>query len=137
VHAADLIGQLIDPNRPGKCPALFYEFEQIALNEKLGYRTPRELCDSNAKFYWDVVNPYVQDALLYLCVTQEGKEWSANLNGNMHEGEPRISVKKCGEKLIIQWTSPICLLRSFSKSGNLKGVPQFKGRAKSGPAFNH
>jgi hypothetical protein len=83
VRAADLIGQLGDPNRLRKCPALFYEFEEIGLNEKLGYGTPGDLRDSNARFYWDVVNPYVQDALGYLRITQEGKQWIANLHANV------------------------------------------------------
>jgi hypothetical protein len=87
VRSADLIGQLGDPNRLRKCPALFYEFEEIGLNEKLGYKTPGDLRDSNAKFYWDVVSPYVQDALRYLRVTQEGKQWIANLNANVHGTE--------------------------------------------------
>jgi hypothetical protein len=83
VRAADLIGQFGDPNRLRKCPALFYEFEEIGLNEKLGYKTPGDLRDSNAKFYWDTVNPYVEDALPYLRVTQEGKQWIANLYANV------------------------------------------------------
>ena len=83
VRAADLIGQLGDPNRLRKCPALFYEFQEIGLNEALGYRTPGDLRDSNARFYWDVVSPYVQDGLRYLRVTQEGKQWIANLHANV------------------------------------------------------
>ena len=83
VRAADLVGQLGDPNRLRRCPALFSEFQEIGLNEKLGYKTPGDLRDSNAKFYWDVVSPYVQDALRYLRVTQDGKQWIANLHANV------------------------------------------------------
>jgi hypothetical protein len=83
VRAADLIGQLGDPNRLLRCPALFYEFQEIGLNEKLGYKTPGDLRLSNAKFYWDVVSPYIQGALRYLRVTQEGKQWVANLYANL------------------------------------------------------
>jgi len=83
VRAADLIGQLGDPNRLLRCPALFYEFQEIGLNEKLGYKTPGDLRQSNAKFYWDVVSPYIQSALRYLRVTQEGKQWVANLYANV------------------------------------------------------
>jgi hypothetical protein len=83
VRAADFIGQLGDPNRLQKCTALFYEFEEIGLNAKLGYRRPGELRIDNTKFYWDVVNPYVQDALRYLRVTQDGKQWIANLQANV------------------------------------------------------
>lgn len=83
VRAADFIGQLGDPNRLQKCTALFYEFEEIGLNAKLGYRRPGELRIDNTKFYWDVVSPYVQDALRYLRVTQDGKQWIANLQANV------------------------------------------------------
>jgi hypothetical protein len=82
-RAADLIGQLGDPNRLLRCPALFYEFQEIGLNEKLGYKTPGDLRQSNAKFYWDVVRPYIEGALRYLRVTQEGKQWIANLYANV------------------------------------------------------
>jgi hypothetical protein len=83
VRAADFIGQLADPNRLQKCTALFYEFEELGLNEKLGYKTPGDLRKCNAKFYWDIVSPYVQEALGYLKVTHEGKQWIANLQSNV------------------------------------------------------
>jgi len=83
VRAADLIGQLGDPNRLLRCPALFYEFQEIGLNEKLGYKNPGDLRLNNAKFYWDVVSPYILDAIRYLRVTQEGKQWVANLYANV------------------------------------------------------
>jgi hypothetical protein len=87
VRAADFIGQLGDPNRPRKSPALFYEFEEIGVNERLGYKSPGDLRDSNAKFYWEVVNPYIQEALRYLRVTQDGKQWIANLYANVFGAE--------------------------------------------------
>jgi hypothetical protein len=83
VRAADLIGQLGDPNRLRKCPALFYEFQEIGLNDKLGYKTPGDLRLNNAKFYWDVVSHYIQDALRYLRITHEGKQWIASLHANV------------------------------------------------------
>jgi len=86
-RSADFIGQFGDPNRLRKCPALFYEFQELGLTEKLGYKTPHDLRTSNARFYWDVVHPYIRDALPYLHVTQEGKQWIANLNANTRETE--------------------------------------------------
>ena len=83
VRAADFIGQLGDPFRMQRCTALFYEFEEIGLNRKLGYKNPRDLRESNAQFYWKVVNSYVQDALRYLRVTQDGKQWISNLQANV------------------------------------------------------
>ena len=87
VRAADFIGQLGDPNRPRKSPALFFEFEEIGKNEELGYKRPGDLHDSYAKFYWDVVSPYIQEALRYLRVTQAGKQWIANLYANVFGAE--------------------------------------------------
>ena len=43
VRAADLVGQLSDPRYLRKTPALFYEFEEIGLNRKLGYKDAGEL----------------------------------------------------------------------------------------------
>jgi len=83
VRAADFIGQLADPNRMQKCTALFYEFEELGLNPKLGYKRPGDLRDCNAKFYWKSVNPYIQEAMKYLKVTHEGKQWVANLQANI------------------------------------------------------
>ena len=40
LRAADLIGQLGDPNYIKKSNAQFHEFEEIGLNKKLGYATP-------------------------------------------------------------------------------------------------
>lgn len=87
VRAADFIGQLGDPYRNQKCTALFYEFEELGLNKKLGYKSPGDLRESNAKFYWDHVNRYVQDGMRYLRVTQDGKQWIANLQANVFGAE--------------------------------------------------
>ncbi len=87
VRAADFIGQLGDPNYLRKIPALYYEFEQLGLNEKMGYKNPEDMRKSYAKFYWKVVRPYIQDALKYLKVTLEGKQWIANLHSHVFEVE--------------------------------------------------
>jgi hypothetical protein len=89
VRADDLIGQLGDPNRLLRCLALFYEFQEIGLNEKLGYKTPGDLRQSNAKFYCDVARPYIQAATRYLRVTHEGKRCVANLYENLLAGVDR------------------------------------------------
>ncbi len=83
VRGADLIGQLGDPHYLRKIPALFYEFEEVGTNAKLGYKNPGEMREHYAKFYWHVVSPYIQDALQYLRVTLEGKQWIANLYANV------------------------------------------------------
>jgi hypothetical protein len=87
VRAADFIGQLGAPNYLQKIPALFYEFEETGENAKRGYRSPGDLRNNYAKFYWNVVSPYLQDALSYLRVTQEGKQWVANLHSQVFDVE--------------------------------------------------
>jgi hypothetical protein len=83
VRAADLIGQLGDPNYLRKVPALFYEFEEIGANEGLGYKSPGDLREGFAKFYWQMITPYIQDALRYLRVTLEGRQWIASLQSHV------------------------------------------------------
>jgi len=79
VRAADLIGQLADPNYLRKLPALFHEFEETGANAKFNYKTPADLRKGYAGFYWNVVTPYVRDGIRHLKATQEGKQWIANL----------------------------------------------------------
>ena len=87
VRAADFIGQLGDPHYLRKIPALYYEFEQLDLNAKLGYKNPVDMRKGYAGFYWKVVSPYIQDAIRYLRMTQEGKQWIANLHSQVFEVE--------------------------------------------------
>jgi hypothetical protein len=79
VRAADLIGQLADPQRVKKFPALYHEFEETGTNAKLGYTNANDLRNAYPTFYWNVVYRYIQDGLRHLRVTQEGKQWIANL----------------------------------------------------------
>ena len=79
VRAADLIGQLADPQHMRKFAALFYEFAETGTNEKLGYAYPADLRNSYPALYWSVVNRHIQDGLRHLHITQEGKQWIANL----------------------------------------------------------
>jgi len=87
VRSADLIGQLADPHYLRKLPTLFYEFQETGVNEKLGYHTPYNLRTSYPSFYWGIVSRYIQEALHYLRVTQEGKQWIANLYSHVFASE--------------------------------------------------
>jgi hypothetical protein len=87
VRAADFIGQLGDPNHLRKCAALFYEFEEIGGNEQHGYQRPGDVRKGYARFYWEVVRPYIGDALHYLRMTHEGKKWIASLYANVFASE--------------------------------------------------
>ena len=83
VRAADLIGQLSDPRYFLKAPALFYEFEETGYNKKLGYKEPGDLRKHYPQFYWNIVYPYIQCAMAYLDLTQQGKQVLANLYANV------------------------------------------------------
>lgn len=83
VRAADLIGQLSDPRYLKKITSLFYEFEETGMNRVLGYESPGDLRKNYAKFYWNVVYPYIKDALRYISLTQQGKQIIANLYSNV------------------------------------------------------
>ncbi|MBI5351875.1 MAG: metal-dependent phosphohydrolase [Chloroflexi bacterium] len=87
VRAADFIGQLGDPDYLRKSPALFYEFQELGLNEKFGYKTPNDIRRKYAAFYWDDVSPLIQDALTYLRLTEDGKQWVANMHSHVFDAE--------------------------------------------------
>jgi len=83
LRAADLIGQLADANFLRKIPALFNEFRETGTSEKLKYNSPADLRANYPHFFWQMVQPYILDALRYLRVTQEGQQWVANLYANV------------------------------------------------------
>jgi hypothetical protein len=87
LRAADFIGQLGDPNYLRRLPALYHELEEVDSNAKIGYKSLEDMRMNYAHFYWDSVNPYIQDALRYLRVTQEGKQWIANLYSHIFDIE--------------------------------------------------
>jgi hypothetical protein len=87
LRAADFIGQLGDPNYLRKIPALFYEFEENGVNAEIGYKNPGHMRRAYTKFYWNVVVPYIGKAIDFLNVTQEGKQWVANLYAHVHRVE--------------------------------------------------
>jgi hypothetical protein len=79
IRAGDLIGQLGDPLYPRKLNALYYEFVETGVHEKLGYSSPADLVDQYPQFYWSKIERYIGDALRYLEMTMEGKQWIATL----------------------------------------------------------
>jgi len=93
VRAADFIGQLGDPNYLRKVPALYYEFEEAGISQRIGYRNSGHMRRNFAGFYWKMIFPYLGEALRYLKVTQEGKLWIANLYAHVHEVEHELGQK--------------------------------------------
>ncbi len=90
VRAADLIGQLADPTYLRKLPALFYEFQETGVSAELGYDTAADVRDRYPSFYWNVVTPYIENGLHYLSVTQDGKQWVANLYAHVFRLEHSV-----------------------------------------------
>lgn len=87
LRAADFIGQLGDPDYLRKIPALFYEFEQLGTNEKIGYKSPNDMRRGFATFFWKEVSPYIQEATGFLQSTQDGNQWLANLHSHVFQIE--------------------------------------------------
>ena len=87
--AADLIGQLADINYLRKTAALFNEFRETGMSDTLKYRSAADLRANYPNFFWQVVRPYIEQALHYLRVTQEGKIWIATLYANVFSTEHR------------------------------------------------
>jgi hypothetical protein len=92
VRAADLIGQLGDPNYLRKANALYHEFEEVGINRQLGYDSPADIVHRYPQFYWNSVAPHIQTEIRYLNMTSKGRQWIANLYGNVFRAEREISL---------------------------------------------
>src|SRR5262249_14706063 len=92
LRAADLIGQLADINYLRKTSALFTEFRETGTSTVLNYHSADDLRANYPHFFWSVVRPFVRDALRYLQVSQEGKQWIANLYANVFAMEHKEGV---------------------------------------------
>jgi len=89
LRAADLIGQLADINYLRKTAALFSEFRETGMNDVLKYSSPSDLRAKYPDFFWQMVRPYIGNALRYLRVTQEGQMWIAALYAHVFSMEHR------------------------------------------------
>ena len=87
LRAADFIGQLGDPHYLRKANALYYEFDELSMSKQLGYASPADLVDLYPQFYQSNVFPHIQPAIRYLNVTSSGRQWIANLYGNVFRAE--------------------------------------------------
>ena len=92
VRSADLIGQLADINYLRKIHLLYQEFEETGINSNLGYKNSDDLRHAYPRFFWKTVAPFIQEGLRYLRITQEGKQWVANLYANVFEEEHHGSL---------------------------------------------
>jgi hypothetical protein len=92
VQGADLIGQLGDPLYLKKANALFHEFEEIGLNQQLGYASPVDLVERYPDFYWSSVSDHLTEAVAYLNITASGRQWIANLHSHVFCAEHAYSL---------------------------------------------
>ena len=92
VRAADLIGQLGDPNYIRKANALYHEFEEVGMNRQLGYDSPADIVNRYPQFYFNCVAPHIQTEIRYLNMTSSGRQWIASLYGNVFRAERDISL---------------------------------------------
>ncbi|MDH5738463.1 MAG: metal-dependent phosphohydrolase, partial [Gammaproteobacteria bacterium] len=89
-RAADLIGQLADPQYLKKISSLFAEFSETGQSSSMGYENSADMRKGYSKFFWEKVDPYIGEGLRYLRCTQEGQQWVANLYANLFTEENEI-----------------------------------------------
>jgi hypothetical protein len=89
LRAANLIGQLADINYLRRQPALFNEFRETGMSNRLNYNGVADLRANYPDFFWTKVRPYIGDGLRYLRITQEGQQWIANLYAHVFSVEHR------------------------------------------------
>jgi hypothetical protein len=102
VRAADLIGQLADPLYMRRLNALYYEFVETGMAARCGYTSPADMVDKYPTFFWKTVEPYIGDALRYLELTIEGKQWIANLYSHVFAIEhdrPRLGPQPAPDEV--------------------------------------
>lgn len=87
IRAADLIGQLGDPQYHRKISSLFSEFKETGQAAKMGYTTAADLREGYPMFFWNVVSPFINEGIRFLRRTQEGQQWVANLYANVFTEE--------------------------------------------------
>lgn len=87
VRAADLIGQLADPDYGRKANALYHEFVEAGIAAEKGYASPLDLTTRYPTFYRQIIRPSLSAALGYLSVTARGRTWIAGLAVHVHVEE--------------------------------------------------
>lgn len=87
VRAADLIGQLSDPNYLDKLPALFCELVEVGNHKTFGYSRPEDLRSSYPRFFRQVVVPYIRDGMRYVASSRHGRYILTHLYANVRQVE--------------------------------------------------
>ena len=100
VGSADLIGQMADPHYDKKISALYYEFSETGMSQKLGFINVGDLRETYPSFFINFVRPHISDALKYLNATEQGRQWVANLNYHVFSQENRAVLGSSGVRLL-------------------------------------
>jgi hypothetical protein len=56
------------------------------------YETPADIVYKFPQFYWTTVAPQIQTVMHYLNVTSSGRQWIANLYGNVFRAERELNL---------------------------------------------
>lgn len=89
VRAADLIGQMGDPQYLQKLSRLFAEFIETGEANRLGFSNAGGLRRSFPEFFFNQVHPYIGEGIALLKRTQDGHGWIANLYHHLHVNQDR------------------------------------------------
>ncbi|XOV84391.1 MAG: metal-dependent phosphohydrolase [bacterium] len=92
VRAADLIGQMADPQYLQKLSRLYAEFVETGEAKRMGFNNPGELRAGFPSFFYEQVQPYIGDGIAYLKRTQQGHQWIANLYHHLHIDESNADL---------------------------------------------
>jgi len=84
-RAADLIGQIADPNYLNKLSALYHELLETGLTTKLGYSSPMDMVEKFPNFYHQQVEPLIGPAIAHLMQTSDGRELVAQVNAHVSQ----------------------------------------------------
>ncbi len=87
VRAADLLGQMADPQYLKKLPRLYAEFVETGEAERQNFANPGELRARFPEFFESQVRPFVSEGLRSLGRIQDGQQWLANLYHHLHTSE--------------------------------------------------
>jgi hypothetical protein len=82
-RAADLIGQLADPNYLRKLPALYEEFLECGTAEVMGLKNYHGLLEQFPNFIRKVIRPLVGDGFEALAAAPDGQRWINSLNDSI------------------------------------------------------
>ena len=96
-RAANLIGQMADPNFIRNSGALFSEFLENGRAGDLGYQTAADLRNNYPTYFKDEVMPLIEHALRLLRVTQDGRIWISTLWSHLFAEEhqfPSLGVER-------------------------------------------